>query len=79
MPGGNQSGLDKFLFGQAASIVPRDVQVIAVAAALLCLAGPLFYKEFKLLAFDPAYGAGPGLSGDRTGSPAQPGASSWRW
>ncbi|WP_242654586.1 metal ABC transporter permease [Symbiobacterium thermophilum] len=57
MPGGNQSGLDKFLFGQAASIVPRDLQVIAVAAALLCLAILVLYKEFKLLAFDPDFGA----------------------
>lgn len=61
MPGGNQSGLDKFLFGQAAAIVPRDVRLIMLAAALLCLLVLLFYKEFKLLAFDQRYGAGLGF------------------
>jgi len=61
MPGGNQSGLDKFLFGQAAAIVPRDVRVIMVLAGALCLLVLVFYKEFKLLAFDQEFGAGLGL------------------
>ncbi|MFZ5818069.1 MAG: metal ABC transporter permease [Bacillota bacterium] len=61
MPGGNQSGLDKFLFGQAASLVGRDVQVMVVIAALLCLAVALLFKEFKLLAFDRGFGQGIGL------------------
>ena len=60
-PGGNQSGLDKFLFGQAAAIVGRDVRVITLAAALLCLLVLLLFKEFKLLAFDPEFGVGIGL------------------
>src|SRR5690606_2826002 len=58
MPGGNQSGLDKYLFGQAAAIVPSDVRLITLIAALLCLMSLLFYKEFKLLAFDPGFDAG---------------------
>lgn len=61
MPGGNQSGLDKYLFGQAAAIVPSDVRLITLIAALLCLMALLFYKEFKLLAFDPGFGAGLGF------------------
>ena len=61
MPGGNQSGLDRFLFGQAAAIVPRDVRLIMAVAAALCLLVLLFYKEFKLLAFDRDFGAGLGF------------------
>ncbi|MDF2627898.1 MAG: manganese transporter permease [Symbiobacteriaceae bacterium] len=61
MPGGNQSGLDKFLFGQAAALVGSDVQLMTAIAAGLCLAVFLLFKEFKLLAFDPGFGAGLGL------------------
>ncbi len=61
MPTGNQSGLDTFLFGQAASLVGRDVQIMAAIAAVLCLAVLLLFKEFKLLAFDAGFGTGLGL------------------
>lgn len=61
LPGGNQSGLDKFLFGQAAALVGSDVQLMMAIAAGLCLAVFLLFKEFKLLAFDPGFGAGLGL------------------
>ena len=52
---GNQSGLDKFLFGQAASIVRADLQVMAVLAAVVLAMVGLFYKEFKCLIFDPGF------------------------
>lgn len=55
-----QSGLDRFLFGQAASLVGRDIQVIGVVAAVLILAVVLFFKELKLLCFDPGFGQGLG-------------------
>lgn len=57
LPYGNQSGLDKFLFGQAATLMPRDIQLMAVLGTLVLLAVVLFYKEFKLLAFDRDFGA----------------------
>lgn len=60
-PQGNQSGLDQFLFGQAASMVGSDVRVMAVIAAVLCGSVLLLFKEFKLLAFDPGFGTGLGL------------------
>lgn len=61
LPSGNQSGLDKFLFGQAASLVGADVRLMAIAAAALCLIVLLLWKELKLLAFDPSFGRGIGL------------------
>lgn len=50
-----QSGLDKFLFGQAASMLPRDVLTFGGVSVLLIVAIVVFYKEFKVLAFDSDY------------------------
>ncbi len=60
-PTAAQAGLDRFLFGQAATMLQRDVEAIAVAAALILLLLLLFWKEFKVLAFDPAFAAALGL------------------
>ncbi|HEX2163396.1 MAG TPA: iron chelate uptake ABC transporter family permease subunit [Thermoanaerobaculia bacterium] len=61
LPAGNQSGLDKFLFGQAATLVDEDVRLMAILSALVLAAVALFYKELQLLAFDPEYGESLGL------------------
>jgi manganese/zinc/iron transport system permease protein len=61
LPGGNQAGLDKFLFGQAAALVTADVVVMATLGAVALAATLLLWKEFKLLSFDPAFGAALGL------------------
>jgi manganese/zinc/iron transport system permease protein len=58
---GNQSGLDDFLFGQAASLIGIDVKVMMVVAGLLLVITFLLFKEFKLLSFDPGFGRGLGL------------------
>ena len=58
---GNQSGLDKFLFGQTASMVMSDVYVMMAVSLVLILACTLFFKEFKLLSFDPGFAKGIGL------------------
>ncbi|ARU63505.1 manganese ABC transporter permease [Tumebacillus avium] len=60
-PLGNQSGLDSFLFGKAASLSDVDVQVMMGAAAVLVLLCALLFKEFKLLSFDPGFGRGLGM------------------
>ncbi len=57
---GNQSGLDKFLFGQAASMVPSDVTIMATISLLLVGACTLLFKEFKLISFDPGFARGMG-------------------
>ncbi|WEK53432.1 MAG: metal ABC transporter permease [Candidatus Cohnella colombiensis] len=58
---GNQSGLDKFLFGQAASMTANDVYTMAVVALLLVFACLLMFKEFKLISFDSGYASGLGF------------------
>jgi manganese/zinc/iron transport system permease protein len=58
---GNQSGLDDFIFGQAASMVAADVLLIAIIALILLAITAIFYKEFKLLTFDPQFAKGIGI------------------
>lgn len=61
LPAGNQSGLDKFLFGQAATLVEEDLKVMAVLGAVVLAVVLALFKEMKLLAFDPGFGASLGL------------------
>ncbi|RFA35591.1 manganese ABC transporter [Virgibacillus dokdonensis] len=58
---GNQAGLDSFIFGQAASLVKGDVQLIAAGALCLIILTALFFKEFKISIFDPQFAKGLGL------------------
>ena len=57
LPTGNQAGLDHFLFGQAATLLRRDVLVFSIVAVVVLALVLLFYKELKLLAFDRNFGA----------------------
>jgi len=57
LPDASQAGLDKFLFGQAAALVQRDVIAMAVLGATALGIVALLWKEFKLLSFDPDFGA----------------------
>lgn len=57
---GNQAGLDRFIFGQAASLVGPDVITMAICALMITIAAGLLFKEFKLLCFDPGFGRGIG-------------------
>ncbi|MEK5426461.1 metal ABC transporter permease [Cytobacillus sp. FSL R7-0680] len=61
MPSGNKSGLDSFIFGQAAGMVSSDVKLMAGAAALLLMVTIIFFKEFKLITFDVEFAKGLGL------------------
>lgn len=48
----SQSGLDKFLFGNAATLLESDVVVIAVVTLAIILFTELVWKELKLVTFD---------------------------
>ncbi|KFB09281.1 metal ABC transporter permease [Nitratireductor basaltis] len=57
----SQGGLDSFLFGQAAAILRADLWVMGgITLAALVLVG-LFWKEFKLVSFDPGYASSLGM------------------
>ena len=61
LPDATQAGLDKFLFGQAATLLQRDVITMAVIGALALGLLVTFWKEFKLITFDPEYSASLGF------------------
>ena len=60
-PAATQAALNRFIYGQAAAALTRDIQVTAATAAVLLFALLLFWKECKLLAFDPAFAKAMGL------------------
>ncbi|MEX2404372.1 MAG: metal ABC transporter permease, partial [Balneolales bacterium] len=51
----NQSGLDAFLFGQAASLVPLDVMVFGTLSVLIVITVALTFKELMLVSFDTGF------------------------
>jgi manganese/zinc/iron transport system permease protein len=61
MPTASQAGLDKFLFGQAATLVQRDVVIMAVLGAIVLFFVAVLWKEFKLFSFDVEFAASLGF------------------
>ena len=61
IPDASQAGLDHFIFGQAAAIVESDLRLVSAVGAVVLLAVALHWKEFKLVAFDPAFAAANGF------------------
>ncbi len=55
LPSAAKAGLDKFLFGQAATLMTEDVIVMSSVGGLVLLVLLVFWKEFKILSFDPDY------------------------
>lgn len=55
LPNANQAGLDKYLFGQAATLLVSDVWILAIVTFLSLLIVLFFWKELKLLLFDEDY------------------------
>lgn len=56
-----QSGLDKYLFGQAASMLGPDIATLTILGTVLCLTVLAAYKEFKIVSFDPDFAYASGL------------------
>jgi manganese/zinc/iron transport system permease protein len=54
-PNANQAGLDKYLFGQAATLIESDVWTMAIVTGICLLVMLVFWKEFKILLFDADY------------------------
>jgi len=61
LPGGNKSGLDKFMFGQAAALGRDDVILLAIITALALGAVIVFYKEYALTSFDAGFARSLGM------------------
>lgn len=54
-PNANQAGLDKYLFGQAATLMVSDVWLMTIVTSVCLFVLLLFWKEFKILLFDADY------------------------
>jgi len=54
-PNANQAGLDKYLFGQAATLLVSDVWMMTIVTSICVFVLLLFWKEFKILLFDADY------------------------
>jgi manganese/zinc/iron transport system permease protein len=57
----NQAGLDKFLFGKAASMSAQDVWTFGILSLVLIIATAVFYKTFKIISFNRDYAQTLGL------------------
>lgn len=55
LPNANQAGLDKYLFGQAATLIESDVWLMSIVTGVCLVVLLLFWKEFKILLFDKDY------------------------
>lgn len=55
--GAGKAGLEQYLFGQAATMSEADVRATAILGLIAIAVVLLFWKEFKLLSFDPAFAA----------------------
>ena len=60
-PDASQAGLDTFIFGQAAAMIERDVQLISAVGFVAFVILGLFWKEFKLVTFDPEFAGANGF------------------
>lgn len=59
---GSQSGLDKFLFGQAAALSSDDVQIAAGLLLVSIALITLFFRQLKAMSFDPTFATAIGLN-----------------
>lgn len=61
-PDSNQSGIKDYIFGQAATMLVEDVIILVIMSAVIFIFVMLFWKEFKLFAFDPEFAKSIGFS-----------------
>ena len=60
-PDANHAGISRFIYGQASTLLLRDVVFIAVGGGLILLVITMLWKEFKLLVFDAEFAKSAGF------------------
>lgn len=55
LPTGNKSGIDKFMFGQAAAIDEADIRLMLAVTLLIVAVVFVFYKELLVTSFDAGF------------------------
>lgn len=62
IPNSNQAGLKRFIFGQASTLLKRDIDLMMICGLVLLVLVLLFWKEFKLVTFDSDFAQSIGFS-----------------
>ncbi|PKM68268.1 MAG: zinc ABC transporter permease [Firmicutes bacterium HGW-Firmicutes-2] len=65
IPNANQAGLEKFIFGQASTLLRRDIYLILIIGLILMSLTIVFWKEFKIVTFDADFADSIGISSKR--------------
>ncbi|MGI6161729.1 MAG: metal ABC transporter permease [Christensenellales bacterium] len=65
MPNANQAGLSRFVFGQASTLLQKDVLLMAATGIVLISLTAIFWKELKLFSFDSGFLQSLGFSNAR--------------
>lgn len=65
IPNSNQAGLKRFIFGQASTLLQRDIELMMICGLVLLALVLLFWKEFKLVTFDSDFAQSIGFSPKR--------------
>ena len=62
LPDADQAGLDKFILGQASTLLRRDIYLMVGVGVVLIGLLLVFWKEFKISSFDPDFAESIGFS-----------------
>ncbi len=54
---GNEAGVNRFIYGKSAGMLSSDAWIIGATALISLLCVVLFFKEMRLVCFDPQYAA----------------------
>lgn len=65
VPGAKKAGLNRFIFGQASTLVVKDVYFIVSIGLILLFVVILFWKEIKISIFDKDYAKTLGIDSDK--------------
>lgn len=65
IPGAKKAGLNRFIFGQASTLVVKDIYFILTIGFILLLIVILFWKEIKISIFDKEYAKTLGIDSDK--------------
>ncbi|CAM3193594.1 metal ABC transporter permease [Streptobacillus ratti] len=65
VPGAKKAGLSNFIFGQASTLILKDIYLIMSVGLILLVLVIFFWKEIKISIFDKEYAKTIGINSDR--------------
>lgn len=65
IPNANQAGIDRFIFGQASTLLKRDIYLIGIVGIILLFIVVIFWKELKVASFDSGFADSIGISSQK--------------